>query len=508
MTVCYGGHTMARSFQNVLSFLLAASLLSLGYFSADAKTQLASAIVDPGGSPSVLTTGSIYSQPIDPNGKLLLSAWLDPDGSNQDQYIWDNFTLQTSETVTEIDWLGVYDPLKFGAGGLVVDFSVSIYPSIAAGTEPALAFPPLVTYQTGGSANETTIGTIAGTTLYSYAFTLPVDFAASAGVKYWVQIEASQSGSIPDWCLAPGSGGNNSHYQKTAGAGGDVLYRSAPGDAAFTLLGPVPDVPTPTDTPTDVVIDTPTDTPTYTATATDTPTNTPVDTATNTPTDTPTAISTNTATDTPTATATDTPTNTPVDTPTNTPTDTPTATPTDTPTDTPTSTSTATNTPTDTPTPTPTFTDTPTNTPVDTPTDTPTFTPTFTATNTPTATPLSNTPGKVTGGGVIGSGRDSTHVTFGFVVSYSEGDSAPKGNMTYQDHKNDLRLKVDSFDLLVIDGEHAWFTGTGTLKDGQVVQFTVNVSTSGQADRFSISIPSLGGYMVDADLTGGNITIR
>ena len=33
------------------------------------------------------------NQPVDPNGKLLLSAWLDPNGSDFDEYAWDNFTL-------------------------------------------------------------------------------------------------------------------------------------------------------------------------------------------------------------------------------------------------------------------------------------------------------------------------------------------------------------------------------------------------------------------------------
>ena len=458
---------MARSLQNLLSLLLAASLLSLGYLSADAKTQGASQIVDPGGAPLAFTIGPIYTQDVDPNGKLLLSAWLDPDGSDFDQYIWDDFTLQTNETITEIDWFGVYDPARPN-GGLAPDFSVSIYASIAAGTEPAVALPPLVTYQLGGNANETAVGTFAGATLYAYSFPLPTPFAASGGVKYWLQIEAFQYGSAPTWSLAPGLGGDGNHYQKGAGAGGDVLYRSAPGDAAFTLLGPIPDVPTPTNTPTDTATATPTDTPTWTNTATDTPTQT----ATSTPSYTPTF--------------TDTPTNTPVDTPTDTPTYTPTVT--DTPTNTPTDTAV------------PTSTDTPTNTPTDTPTSTPT--------STPTATPLISTPGKVTGGGVIGSGRESVHVTFGFVVRYDGGDAVPDGNFTYQDHKNDLRLKAILFDTLAIDGEHAWFSGTGTLNDGQVVNFIVDIDTSGPSELFSISIPGWNGYAASSYLSGGNITIR
>jgi hypothetical protein len=385
-------------------------------------------------APAALTTGVLYEQPVDLNGKLLLSAWLDPDGSDYDQYVWDSFILPEGGTITEIDWYGVYDPSRFGRGKPVVDFRVSIYPSTPANTEPAVAGQPLVDYQTGGNAGETAIGAASGGTLYAYAFTLPGLFTASAGIKYWVQIEASQNGSIPDWCLA--SGGNGSHFRRESGAGGDILYRSAPDDAAFTFLGPVPDIATPTDTPTDLPTDTPTDTPI------DTPTSTPTDTATATPTDTPTS----------------------------TPTDTATVTATETPTDTPTATA--------------------------TPTDTPTSTP----------TPITSTPGKVTGGGTFDSNQ--IKATFGFEIQYREGDVAPRGNLTYQDHTSSLHLKDVSFDLLVIQGNHAWFTGTGMLDDGQLVAFTVDVSDFGQSGMFNISIPALDGYTAGGSLDGGNVTVH
>jgi hypothetical protein len=449
----------SRSFRGIFSVLVIVSLLLLASCSSNTQTGDATDKTEP--VVSAFLIGPIYTQPVNPGGKLLLSSWLDPDGSDQDQYIWDNFTLQSNETITQIDWFGVYDPLKFGAGGPVIDFGVSIYPSISAGTEPAVAGAPLVEYQTGGNAGETPIGMVGTATLYAYSFSLPTSFMASAGVKYWVQIEASQQGSVPDWCLAAGAGGNGSHFRRESGAGGDVMYRSAPGDAAFTLLGPIPDIPTPTDTPTE------------------TPTNTPVDTVTPTASITPTA--TQTATHTPTFTPTDTPTNTPTYTPTFTPTNTSTHTPTITLTDTPTA----------------------TQTPTDTPTNTPTYT--------PTPTPIVSTPGKVTGGGNIGLDKGKDKITFGFNISYKEGDSEPQGNLTYQDHQADIRLKVTSFDLLVIEGTHVWFTGIGVVNDGQVVTFRVEIdvlSQLGQSDTFHIHIPALNGYADGGVLTGGNITIH
>jgi hypothetical protein len=416
---------LPKSVHSFYSFLAAAGLLLLTSCSGNTGSQASTDTTFVGVNESAVTTGTIYNQPVDPNGKLLLSSWLDPDGSDNDQYIWDNFTLQSNETITEIDWLGVYDPLRFGAGGPVIDFSVSIYPSIAAGTEPAVANPPLVRYQTGGNAGETAIGTAGGITLYGYTFSLPTPFPVSAGVKYWVQIEAFQHGSIPDWCLAPGADGDGSHFRRTAGAGGDILYRSAPGDAAFTLLGPVPDIATRTDTPT----------------------------ATQTPTDTPTA----------------------------------TPTPTYTPTDTPTNTPTVTQTPTD----------------LSMPTDTPT------ATQIPAS--LSNTPGKVNGGGTIDLDQDGMKATFGFTINYSQGDSTPSGNLTYQDHKANFHLKATSFDLLMIEGNHVSFRGTGILNDGQAVSFVVEInalSNLGASDTFHIYIPAMNGYVAGGNLTGGNITIH
>jgi hypothetical protein len=180
-------------------------------------------------------TGVLYEQPVDPNGKLLLSSRRDPDGSDYDEYVWEDFTLPSGGTISEIRWYGVYDPSRSGRGGPVLDFRVSIYPSIPAGTEPAVAGKPLVEYQTSGNASEAAAGTVGTAPLYGYTFTLPVSFTASPGEKYWVQIEASQQGSLPDWCLASGSGGDASHYWRGSGAGGDILYRSMPGDAAFSL---------------------------------------------------------------------------------------------------------------------------------------------------------------------------------------------------------------------------------------------------------------------------------
>ena len=137
---------LSKSLRSILSPLFVVSLLFLGACGPNIPVNPLSVENNAGLNNLAISTGIIYEQPVDSSGRFLLSAWLDPDGSDFDEYVWDNFTLQSNETITEINWYGVYDPLKFGKGGPVLDFRVSIYPSISSGTEPAVAGSPLVEY--------------------------------------------------------------------------------------------------------------------------------------------------------------------------------------------------------------------------------------------------------------------------------------------------------------------------------------------------------------------------
>ena len=202
----------------------------------DAATN--SATTTPHGS--MTTSGLIvYEQPINPTGVLLQSSWWDPNGSDYDQYVWDDFTLLATQVITEVQWRGGFDPAKSGSGGPVTDFSVAIYASIAGGSQPVIGSPPLVQYQTGGNAGQTVVGKFGNVTMYDYHFALPTPFTATLGTKYWLQIEATQQG-IPDWGIALGTGGDNSHFRRISNAG-DIFYQTVPGDATFTLLRAMPD---------------------------------------------------------------------------------------------------------------------------------------------------------------------------------------------------------------------------------------------------------------------------
>ena len=170
----------------------------------------------------------IFDQTRGASTALLQSSAMEPNGSDYDRYVWDNFTLSSNKTISKVAWRGGYDPAKNGSGGPVLYFTVAVYASIPAGTQPTLP-NPLVSYNTGGNAGETSeIGNIHG-----YQFTLPQPFQALAGKKYWLQIEAFQKG-IPDWGIVAGSG-DGVHFTRMASQGGDIAYYSLPGDAAFTL---------------------------------------------------------------------------------------------------------------------------------------------------------------------------------------------------------------------------------------------------------------------------------
>jgi hypothetical protein len=151
-------------------------------------------------------------------------------------------------------------------------------------------------------------------------------------------------------------------------------------------------------------------------------------------------------------------------------------------------------------------------------------------------------PGKVTGGGQIGSdpvfspfgyllsvpalipslSGPNAQATFGFVAKCC----APTGNLEYNDHGMNVRIKALSIDGLDIrspgdscptipDSKHATFGGTAavTRSTGTLTEnFTVEVDDCGEpgtADTLGIKTDTyMNGWPVPKTLIGGNITIH
>lgn len=186
------------------------------------------------------SAGVLYEQTQYAAGGFYHSSWWDPDGSNYDEYVWDAFRLIYTADIHTVTWRGCYDP-AYGGATPVRDFTVAIYASIPAGTQPDVGNPPLVEYTVGGSAGETYAGSYGGMTMYDYQYRLPAAFHALAGVKYWVQIEAWQWG-FPGWSLARGQGGDGSHFRclhnndpADEGVPTGCWFSTITGDVVFSL---------------------------------------------------------------------------------------------------------------------------------------------------------------------------------------------------------------------------------------------------------------------------------
>ena len=155
-----------------------------------------------------------------------------------------------------------------------------------------------------------------------------------------------------------------------------------------------------------------------------------------------------------------------------------------------------------------------------------------------------STPGKVTGGGSIDPGGTSTNpltgdlldpatllitsssnpasvngkATFGFTARFASGDSAPSGNLTYDDHGADIQVKATSFGSLQIGdstacpgGEHAAISGVAEVNGSPDHQVRIETDDcDAGADRFEIHVDesSPTEYSASGVLAGGNIQVH
>lgn len=187
---------------------------------------------------------ALYTHTPYATGGQYKSSWFAPDGFDDDQAVWDAFTLSSTSAITKVTWRGAYTNYLSNAGTApVYNFTVSIFPSIPGNFQPDIVGGPLVRYYTNSNAGETPAGSAGGVAMYDYNFTLPSPFQAASGVKYWIYIQAWQGLTPvyhwpPDWSFARGggagsSGGDGSHFRRVGGTGGSYTYIT--GDLCFTL---------------------------------------------------------------------------------------------------------------------------------------------------------------------------------------------------------------------------------------------------------------------------------
>jgi hypothetical protein len=192
------------------------------------------------------TAAVVFSHPPNLAGGLIASSWVDPDGSDVDQYAYDAFILGADRSISEVRFRGgyLYDAtLPNGSKDLVTYFRITFYASVIGNFQPVCGNPHmtetvfLADEWVGTNAGETAAGTFGGTEMYDYTFVLATPFQAKRGVKYWIKIEGSQT-LYPAWAIAVGTGGENQHFHFDAGA---MQFSYRTGDTAFTLIAPGPD---------------------------------------------------------------------------------------------------------------------------------------------------------------------------------------------------------------------------------------------------------------------------
>lgn len=126
---------------------------------------------------------------------------------------------------------------------------------------------------------------------------------------------------------------------------------------------------------------------------------------------------------------------------------------------------------------------------------------------------FNTTPGKVTGGGSIG----GPETNFSFIVEFREGDSSPRGQLTYVDGAGGLRLKsTDIRGIAILKPRAIWegtidkLTPSAPFYCDLPLPFRIDVQDNGEPgkglDTFAIQIGDC--YSRSGVLTGGNIQVH
>lgn len=208
-------------------FLLSAFLLACGQ--ALAQT-------------TVAYTQAPLANPNYVNPLIASSRTSDPNGTAYDAEMWDGFMTTTTVAITGLTWRGGFNPQMTPAND-IVGFDIRIRSSIANGTEPDLSASATEwSHWAPSNAGATAAGTVpmvgSGSTvaMFDYSTSLPPElFTATANTRYWIKIQAVQTGN-PDWGLAKTNTGNNGHW--TEDTAKTIALHLVEGDGVFTLTSP------------------------------------------------------------------------------------------------------------------------------------------------------------------------------------------------------------------------------------------------------------------------------
>ena len=162
----------------------------------------------------------VYSQSPDFNG-LYASQNDTSGGFGSFATAYDDFTLASAATLTQVTWTGGYTNPQ--SAGTITGWTVIFWSDSGGAPGSALA-----TFGLAGNAGETFLQNDAiGDPTYSYS--AAVNWAAAGGTKYWLSV-VPDIGFPPQWGWTTSSQGDGVSYQVFFGSGS-----TNPHDLAFSL---------------------------------------------------------------------------------------------------------------------------------------------------------------------------------------------------------------------------------------------------------------------------------
>jgi hypothetical protein len=236
---CFGG-SVVRSTHKITFFNLEAQLMRYLRFGLVALTLF---LLRAGQA----TAAVVYNQPSDfgaPNANATSSQNdTTPGGFGNFATTYDNFTLGTTATVTNVQWQGSY--FNVTPPPFVTAFEIQFWShNPAGGGQPGVS---LLKEKIAGNAKETFVGLEFGVfPTYNYDLDLTTAFTAAAGTEYWLSIVPDLA-FPPQWGWHSGTGGDARAIQDFQGAraavGNDMAFslsaqdQAVPEPASLTLLG-------------------------------------------------------------------------------------------------------------------------------------------------------------------------------------------------------------------------------------------------------------------------------
>lgn len=184
----------------------------------------------------------LYMQPTDFPVLRGVGVWAsqndtNPGGVGNYATAYDNFTLLSTGSITDVHWQGGYfnPPSQLAP---ITAFTIRFWADV--GGQPGAV--PLATFVIPGNANETFAGpepassNPGGNLVFDYSTNLPGSFLALEGTTYWLSI-------VPD-LAAIGAPGQEGQWGWHTGTGGDGIsvqdyfgQRFVNGDLTFSLTG-------------------------------------------------------------------------------------------------------------------------------------------------------------------------------------------------------------------------------------------------------------------------------